>query len=249
MRKIIWRVVAPLLILLPYNALSEGYCNTIITLHGLNNRPDILNPLIDSTAKKIVNLNFNEAKSDDPLADWDKTYEESWQREKPSQSCVIGFSLGGAIAIRGLTRGIHPRKLLLLAPAISLRLASYLPRLLTPLSGIDLHLPSFSPRDFRWSRWTPLRHYRSMYSAIPDNGIKIPEGVTALIVVDPADELVSAKGLRKFAHESGEGWNIELVELSPEVGNINNHLATCCSPPSSRNGKLIRELTQSFFRS
>jgi pimeloyl-ACP methyl ester carboxylesterase len=152
---------------------------------------------------------------------------------------LVGFSLGGLLsadylvqsALRGGSVEVADiNRMVLLAPAITLKWSSYL---LYPLQIFpDIYLPSVAPRVYRANDYTPLSAYFALYEGVnqfnelagqPDNrqALNIP----ALVFMHPRDELVSANGVREFISEHQlSQWQFVEVDKSEDAADVLNHL-------------------------
>jgi alpha-beta hydrolase superfamily lysophospholipase len=152
---------------------------------------------------------------------------------------LVGFSLGGLLsadylvqsALRGGSVEVPDiNRMVLLAPAITLKWSSYL---LYPLQIFpDIYLPSVAPRVYRANDYAPVSAYFALYEGVnqfnelagqPDNrqALNIP----ALVFMHPRDELVSANGVREFISEHQlSQWQFVEVDKSEDAADVLNHL-------------------------
>ena len=160
---------------------------------------------------------------------------------------LVGFSLGGLLsadylvqsALRGGSVEVADiNRMVLLAPAITLKWSSYL---LYPLQIFpDIYLPSVAPRVYRANDYTPLSAYFALYEGVnqfnelagkPDPGSDpVPNNsqalnIPALVFMHPRDELVSANGVREFISEHQlSQWQFVEVDKSEDAADVLNHL-------------------------
>jgi pimeloyl-ACP methyl ester carboxylesterase len=152
---------------------------------------------------------------------------------------LVGFSLGGLLSAdylvqnslqRDLSDVVDVDRLVLLAPAISLRWSSYL---LYPLQIFpDIYLPSVAPRVYRANDYAPVSAYLALYKGVNQfnelaaqvanqQALNIP----ALVFMHPRDELVSSGGVSDFiAEQQLSEWQYVEVEKSEDAADVLNHL-------------------------
>ena len=128
---------------------------------------------------------------------------------------LAGFSLG---ALMGCTLtlaepGVHFDRLILLAPALSLRRHSRLPRLLA--RSPRTIIPSLAPAAYSANRGTPVAAYMALYTALArlEHGDLRRLDVPALVLADAEDELVSYAGLVRLV-ERLPRWTLYPVRKS-----------------------------------
>jgi alpha-beta hydrolase superfamily lysophospholipase len=131
----------------------------------------------------------------------------------------FGYSLGGLLgqSVIRLGKGIGSfTKQVLIAPAITIRARSYLLRGLFFL-GPQYLLPSYTPPSYRVHAGLPLGIYRILFTeekkwnAYPE---KFP--VPTLIIIDPKDELISYRKLKRITQRDNRDL-VEIVELDPHL--------------------------------
>ncbi|WP_339859944.1 alpha/beta hydrolase [Pseudohongiella acticola] len=152
---------------------------------------------------------------------------------------VVGFSLGGLLSADYLVQNslqtdraevVDVERLVLLAPAISLKWSSYL---LYPLQVFpDIYLPSVAPRIYRANDYAPVSAYLALYEGV-NNFNELAEqtanrqalNIPALVFMHPRDELVSSGGVRDFiAERQLSEWQYIEVEKSEGAADVLNHL-------------------------
>lgn len=149
---------------------------------------------------------------------------------------LVGFSLGGLLSADYLISTGEPAasvdvdRLVLLAPAISLKWSSYL---LYPLQVFpDVFLPSVAPRVYRANDYTPVSAYISLYEGVNRFNELAGEAenrsllnVPALVFMHPRDELVSFDGVRDFiAERQLSRWQFVEVDKSGDAADVLDHL-------------------------
>jgi hypothetical protein len=159
----------------------------------------------------------------DFLADAGRGWDEAARRarELGRPLLLAAFSLGAVVG----NDLLHAREetrfdaMLLFAPAFTPRPATRLLRLLWPFRR--LVLPSASPAGWRANRGTSIAAYRALFdsaAALEARGFA-RSNLPATVFVDPRDELVSLRALRRLAARHGLGrWRF--VELTRSRGRL-----------------------------
>ena len=113
---------------------------------------------------------------------------------------LVAFSLGALIGCTAALNYAEVRfaKLVLFAPALSLRRRSYVLKLLALWP--HLVIPSATPISYRANRGTTIAAYNALYAARQDFERLIGSrlDVPTLAFVDPNDEMVSSAGLQQL---------------------------------------------------
>ncbi len=202
-----------------------GYAALLVTLTGHDGDEEAFRGVLRSSWHDDVDAAFREAR----------------ERSDPDgQVVLVGYSLGALAALdylsslsdvsgngngkakeagRGAADGPESGRRLpfdravLFAPALSLRSFAHWARFPGRFMP-DFFVPSFAPADSRSCRGTPGAAYRAlfhMHDSLRRSGIPGGE-VPVLCFIDPKDEMVSAKGLRRLILRSGlAGWRISEV--------------------------------------
>ncbi|KKO12800.1 alpha/beta hydrolase [Pseudohongiella sp.] len=186
-------------------------------------------------------LQFNEA----TFADWQHDIGRAVQSAARRAAVLdrplylVGFSLGGLLSADYLVQnpghGSDPGvgdidRMVLLAPAISLKWSSYL---LYPLQVFpDMYLPSVAPRIYRANDYAPVSAYLALYQGVnrfnelagqPDGRLAL--NIPTRVFMQPRDELVSADGVRGFiAEHQLSQWQFIEIEKSGDAADVLNHL-------------------------
>jgi esterase/lipase len=140
----------------------------------------------------------------------------------------LGFSLGSLIAMDTMVHDSTVRfdRMVHLAPAVAPRRAAYLSRLLRK----DWSLGSRTPAAFRVHDRLPAAAYHALLDsveALEESGFAGARShalnVATLVFIDPADELVSPRAVRKTIrrHEL-DHWRV--VEVSAGASDYPHHL-------------------------
>jgi pimeloyl-ACP methyl ester carboxylesterase len=204
---------------------------TVIAIHGLNNKPEIMDSLIEKlnvcglSVCRVALAQHDPSKKNDLLKLWEgnvaAAVNECKKREPDLPVFLLGYSIGGGVAVSYLEK--HPKafdRLFLLAPAIRVRCSS---KILQPLASIaaksDLAIPSFAPKDIRARNATPLAEYDAMFRMVRslkqlENAREIG-AIPTRIVMNPKDELVSFKKLRSWIDANNlSAWKLSIIRVS-----------------------------------
>ena len=215
---------------------SDPASGVVLVAHGLNNKPEVMNSLIDVLRAEgfhclRISLHDRAVKRLSPavIADgWLDTFTSAYGRlthDYPSLPIYnLSYSLGALTTIRFLD--MHPtvkfERMILIAPPVAFTRSASLVRFLTPLAQFGLVLPSAAPREVR-ARWgTPLKEYVAMLEISKDvqtlrNADEL-EAIPTEIVLDPDDELVSYSGVLSWLEAQHlDTWtSYRLPERQPE---------------------------------
>ena len=205
---------------------------TVILVHGLNQRPSSLDPLADEIRALGCNtyritLHGHEDQGDEAFSDaaWEEDLVQAYRsvdRQLGSRPIYfLGYSLGGLLVTRVLDTHpeLTPRGVILLAPALSLRVLPQSGYLLTLFPPTTLSVPNVAPPRYRRFASTPLFWYRNifhLYSATrtlhnPQRLASVP----TVIVANPRDELVSLSGLHEWLRDNQLALNWKIRAIRP----------------------------------
>jgi pimeloyl-ACP methyl ester carboxylesterase len=204
---------------------------TVVAIHGLNNKPEIMDSLIrelnrcDLSACRVALARHESSNGHDMLALWEgnvaAAINECKKHEPDLPVLLLGYSLGAGVAVRYLQQ--HPtafERMFLLAPAISLRCSSLI---LQPLARVgarsNLAIPSFAPKDIRSRNGTPLAEYDAMFRmarSLQQLGNARELGaIPTRVLMNPKDELVSFKKLRSWIDANNlSAWRLNIIRVS-----------------------------------
>ena len=226
-------------------------CASVLVIHGLNNRPESMEPLIgllnDNNADALLltlrghdggTTELAAIKAEDWTADIAQSMTQLAAEGRGGRRGLLAFSIGGVAALEYLRE--HGNKAagidnaVLIAPPLALSLRSTLIRMMLPGRYLDLALPSLTPEAYRAHSHTPLAAYDAAFELIrrvsSDPGPAL-RTLPALILVSPDDEMVSIAGLRRLIETKALGaWRIEEVRPQPQFQPSYSHLIL--DPPS-----------------
>lgn len=118
---------------------------------------------------------------------------------------LMGYSLGallGQSALLPAGGATHFDKQVLLAPATAIRRRCYLLKVFI-FMGFPSRVPSFSPRAYRVHPFLPLNFYRILFAEEQKLLRAGPLNQPTLVLIDPADELISLRKLKKQIQRFG----------------------------------------------
>ena len=216
----------------------------VLVAHGMNLKPSRMQPLADAVcnaesglACRILTLEGHEEGIPSRMrqvtaASWKATMLEEirWIRQQAGKKPVffLGFSLGslmGAWAMQQFEENPFERAVLL-APPIETHAYARLAALIPGPSHWTL--PSRNHPEYRANSGTSLGAYRALFAIQDELRNAEPRGRQddVLVLVNPDDELVSARKLRRRAEKSGwSRWQIEdVLTLRPSLSPVYQHL-------------------------
>ncbi len=208
-----------------------------LVVHGLNNNParmvaienvlrgDGIDVLRVSLSGHNNNLNiFKLVTADMWERDTLRAYCQANERaEKYGMPLYyVGYSLGGVIgvAISSKYQNVRFDKMILFAPAVSIRRTAFIMRILRNMNPFDVIPNLFNRSGYNAnSIGTPVSAYQATFEIAnfanhhPNrNAINVP----TLIFIDPLDELVSPSGIRSFvASNQLNQWKTFVIHKRP----------------------------------
>lgn len=221
--------ISPALLLQSNHAHPKG---VFIVIHGLNQEPSTMDPV----AAYLTTLNFHVYRitlrghrevSAQPFeaVSWETDVVQAYRAMRARYPALpihlLGYSLGGMLATRVTDNypEVQPQSMVLIAPALSLRLlvqTSFALNLLPPLTSA---VPNIAPRYYRRFARTPLFWYQntlSLYSLTrtisPHSKLRV---TPTLVFANPVDELVSYSGLTSWIQDNGLASSWHTIPLRP----------------------------------
>jgi alpha-beta hydrolase superfamily lysophospholipase len=229
-----------------------------LVIHGLNLRPQKMSTIIDNLTRAgidVLSLSLrghgeNYAPREGLDADaarmetfknvsyplWSNeaylAYKQAQKRAQQRQVPVFlaAFSIGGLIGLDLFAShsGVQFDRIVLFAPAISLRATIYLERILSPFPG--LVIPSLADEAYLSNKQgTPVAAYNALFDALyhfeENAGPNL--NVPTLIFIDEQDEFIPLGGLKdlKKAHNL-DRWKFFIVRREGEMkaGTFHHHI-------------------------
>src|SRR5580704_6752517 len=131
----------------------------------------------------------------------------------------IGFSLGALVGLEWLANSRDHeeefKKMVLIAPALSIPWYSQAAVKMLSVFGRGLMLPSRSPETYRANKGTSIAAYQALFEL--KESLERREyahaNIPTLVVIDREDELIDSRGVRKLIQEFRlDAWRLEIVD-------------------------------------
>lgn len=214
-----------------------------VVVHGLNQRPSSM----DSISSYLASLGFHTYRvsleghdqrntSVFPADVWTNDVIQAVRQARSAHPSLplymLGYSLGGLLTVQAMQSSteVSPEKIILIAPALSLRTLVLSARLLTLFPPLSLRTPSLTPAKYRRFETTPLFWYSNIAelnaaAQEPPHPERL-RAVPALVLLNPADELISTNGTEEWIADSSlsQTWHIELFRPQPTESGLREHL-------------------------
>lgn len=203
----------------------------VLVLHGLNLRPSKMNSFtsfFNSKGLDVLRGSFSGHKGS--LKEQKAVDYEIWMKEAQAFYClslkkakreevplfVFGFSLGGLLItdfIGQMPIEHNIKSMMLISPAIKVKWFAEIPGKLAWISP-KLGIPSKNLEEYRAEKTTSLAAYKAMTESRKNikNINPISLNIPTLVLIDPKDELVSYKKLKKWTKdEELSQWSVKAV--------------------------------------
>lgn len=220
---------------------AEG---TVLLVPGLNNRPTIMQPL--GTVFQDMGFRSTIVRLDghaDDESEWQRVELDGWRHnvdqaysklkgyDSHGQFIGVGYSLGALLLALHETECAERcfDKLILFAPAITLRTSSYLVTYITFLRRLQFSLPSLAPEGYRQHDLTPLQAYYATLEGVDrfwyEEHIDRLNRVPTLVFISANDELLDYDALKEWiAARRITSWNMQEVHPAPTEQDVRYHL-------------------------
>ena len=204
-----------------------------VVVHGLNNKPSIMKSIckmLSEHGSDVILIKLTGHRNDPQnlanitrqiwLTDlleshnYAKSLIESSEK-KPLY--FIGYSIGALINLDLISSNpklVHYDKMILFAPANATKWSTNLLKLSFSL-GNEQKIPSFSPKDYRANDGIPIKAYIVLFEMkksienINYKHLNIP----TIIIIDPKDETISLRGLKKLKDKYDlYNWKIHILD-------------------------------------
>lgn len=199
----------------------------ILFVHGLNTTPKIFNDLAAACEARNILICRPHLKGHDPsqalpetikAADWVNGIHDAMNQNKHvTEWIAVGYSLGGlVIANMALKKPKLFQRIVLLAPALSLKFYAHLPRMIL---FTDIRLKSFTPAHIRAHNKLSTDYFSALYALRRETRRMIrdrKELPQMTIIMSCHDELISYHGTRKLAQKMGA----EFISVKKKRKNI-----------------------------
>jgi esterase/lipase len=193
----------------------------IVFFHGLNNNPECFKPLIKHFHDLGRETEFiilpghgddrNEAKN---LKAALRTFDQSMKKLKETSYHAVAFSHGALYLQLWLEKNQShkPMKQVLLAPALYIQRQKLVEKLLKFLPSFFV-VKSLSPKPFRRYEIMSAGEYNILILGIVlfqkiRGSFKIP----TMVMIDPKDELVDAKVLKRELEVVNKNFSVQLID-------------------------------------
>jgi alpha-beta hydrolase superfamily lysophospholipase len=224
-------------------ASKENTKGTVLVVHGLNTKPSVMNPIISELNRSAFDVlrvtlrghadrdkNLHSARAEYWLEDVKEAYHAAQHRFPGKPLFALGYSTGAAVVLAFLNYCPNAdfKRMVLLAPAVKIKLRSALIQLLTPFRIFNIALPSFADPEHRSYSFTSLRAYHALNvlrdEVQRESSSKQFRETPALVMLSPDDELISYTGTVKWIKsESLFNWEIMPLHPKPRIGGSYKH--------------------------
>lgn len=200
---------------------SKDAVGVVITVHGLNNKPEVMAPFGESLSASgfhVFELGLSGHLPEQSLA---AISEERWLRDfgDAVDECrhrfpalplhILAYSLGALVAAVFLDAQTENAisAAYFLAPALQFTTWGKIRRLLSPLRFLRVALPSVAPRHLRQHRTTPLRAYWALLM-LASRLQNIRQGsalrsIPVRYVLSPDDRVISERKTDRWISRNG----------------------------------------------
>lgn len=239
-----------------------------LVVHGLNVKPRAMTGLIewlnqqgsDAFLIKLMGHDENATNISDVSSEqWEKDMFNGYEvankasRESMVPLYFVGYSLGALLGqhmIQFSANDVHFEKQILIAPATAIRSRSHMLKLLFFLDE-KKELPSYTPEVYRANEGLPLKVYKIMFKKEKEvcasrfTKLNIP----TLILIDPKDELISYRKLKRFERKFSLTQH-EIIILDSDLkarGGQYHHLIINEATMGKQNWKRVTEKLKYFL--
>ena len=239
---------------------KPGSKQVTIVLHGLNNKPEVMNELIgvlNDQGKDCVRVALTGHNGDDDS----KASQKAWLKDiesaityaenlRPaSRISFLGFSAGGTVIINYLDQHseVEVDGIYLFAPALALKTYAQLVRLFIPLGFFGIPGFSVAPYEYRKYSFPSFKLYKSLFDTYNEvQTLKNPvrfKKTTLNILLAEGDELVSNSGIRRWLDKNqlAEFAKIETFEFEETVPDYKHQIIDPATL-GTKNWERIREI-------
>ncbi|WP_413560089.1 alpha/beta hydrolase [Bdellovibrio sp. HCB209] len=208
-----------------------------LVVHGLNNNPNRMATIENILRDQGIDvLRMSLSGHNNNLNIFKLVTAEMWERDALRAYCqanahankygmplyYVGYSLGGVmgVALPSKYKQVHYDKMVLFAPALSIRRTPFILRILNQLNPLTI-IPNLFRRDnyFANSFGTPVSAYKATFDVtnfVTYHTKRKNINVPTLLFYDPRDELVSFSGVQNYvkAHQLNQ-WKPFVVRKRP----------------------------------
>jgi esterase/lipase len=214
---------------------------TAVIIHGLNTKPDVMHDIADVFIKNrytVLNITLpghgNSQEVSEPANAWATTALDGVRRGRmladTSELVLVGYSLGGALAVLASQHPSAPKidKMVLIAPALRIRIPLFLLRLGNLPLLDEIPIPSIAPQHIR--RWCsiPLEWYAAIPKVLDQiDGYLESEtfrSIPTTVVLNPRDEVISMSKTLDWLklHSLNNTWVVKTNNSAPSSSSFEN---------------------------
>lgn len=222
---------------------SSPVRGAIIIAHGLNQRPSSMDFLASFfRALGYHTLRLALAGHDTPTSEpftpstWPDEITTAFQTMRtryPSlPTLYLGYSMSGLAAIQAIDNDptFSPHRMILIAPALSLRAIIESALILRWFPPITLSVRNLAPQAYRRYPRTPLFWYQNVAEMYAETRVlknsARARSIPTLLFANSRDELVSLEGLRSWitANDLSESWKLRVIRPQTPDPRLAEHL-------------------------
>ncbi len=216
----------------------------VLVAHGLNLRPSAMDELCTTLNARgfdtyRISLTGHHTAHEEtfPASQWVKDFAEGYQTAHTSEPktpiYIIAFSAGALLATHFLdsTPDLEPipRRMVFLAPALSLRLLPRSAYILRWFGTLNLRIPNLAPSAYRRFRLTPLFWYDNLIDVYEETRVLTRSErlrpIPTLLLMSRDDELISFTGLKSWIEVNQlETWKLQELQPHPIEPDLYEHL-------------------------
>lgn len=216
----------------------------VLVAHGLNLRPSAMDFLCTSlngagfdTYRISLTGHHTAHEGSFPASQWMDDFAEGYRTAHASDPempiYIVAFSVGALLATHFIDSNPDltpsPRRMVFLAPALSLR---FLPRsayILRWFGPLNFRFPNRAPSDYRRFRLTPLFWYENLIDVYEETRTLTQSDklrpIPTLLLMSRQDELISFSGLTSWIKENElNTWKIGELHPRPLGSDLYEHL-------------------------
>ena len=216
---------------------------TIVIAHGLNQRPssmDFLASFFRSRGHHTLRLTLagHDTPTGEPFAatTWSTEIRKAFQimrdRYPSLPTLYLGYSMSGLAAIQALDSdaSFSPSRMILIAPALSLRTIVESARFLRWFPATTFSVRNLAPQAYRRYPRTPLFWYQNVAEMYDETrSLKNPDrarSIPTLVFANPRDELVSLEGLQSWIADNqlSDSWKVRVIRPQTADPRLAEHL-------------------------
>lgn len=216
----------------------------VLVAHGLNLRPSAMDYLCTTlntrgfdTYRISLTGHHTPHEGTFPASQWAQDFAEGYRAIHASNPkmpiYIVAFSAGALLATHFIDSNPNlnpsPRRMVFLAPALSLR---FLPRsayILKWFGPLNLRIPNRAPSDYRRFRLTPLFWYENLIDVYEETRTLAQSEklrpIPTLLLMSREDEIISFSGLESWIEDNQlDTWKLKELQPRPIGSGLYEHL-------------------------